>query len=153
MRKVILILVMSSLLAGCNGGLSSLTDQVFAKNAQPAAIINTLYESAFENDEETVDRLLMHVDGYEGESYEAVEELSAHVMELGGVNNLNITEIKRNQIQSEVAEDLEYDYGDNWRVVSSELGGGYSFVWILQKVDSELVIVYLEEVYLEDIIQ
>ncbi|AJD92209.1 hypothetical protein JMA_28920 [Jeotgalibacillus malaysiensis] len=153
MKKVVLIMVLASMLAGCSGGLSSITDQVFARNAQPEIVIETLYEAVFNNDAETVNQLLMYLESYDEDPYEAIEELSWQIEEVGGMNNLNITEIEQGYMKTEVIMEMNEYYRSEWRLVAVKLGEDETLGWVLQEIDDRPVIIAVEEINIEYLIK
>jgi hypothetical protein len=113
----------------------------------PVKTIQTLHEAAMDGDEQTFTRLLSYAEEGIGDPEEAMEVIRELTIELGGVKNIKLAEVKEDQLIDEAVEDLTEDYGKDWALVAEQMeeDSDEVFVWLLKKVDKEYYIFYGED--------
>lgn len=130
MKKLLPVLFLSLLLlVGCSG-------------SGPAQTVANLYKAAVDHDTETFVRIMSHFEedviGYEEE---AMDDIASMAIDAGGIDKMNITEVNKNNIIDEASEFLTDEYGENWAVVSADLGDEVYFVWVLHELDGNYYVV------------
>lgn len=129
MKKVLVVLASSLMfmLVGCSGGNGA------------ADTVKSMYKAAMDRDAETFAPIVSQMDGFEGHEQEAMEEVAEMGFDAGGIEKMKIAEVKKDQLQSEVRDALNEEYGEDWSFVAAELGEESSevFVWIMKEVDGK----------------
>ncbi|RDW15345.1 hypothetical protein [Oceanobacillus chungangensis] len=108
--------------------------------------VEDMYKAALNGDGEQIDQLFSQSDEYN--SYyldELMDVLSSTVMDLNGIENMNIKEVKRNTLTEEAIEGLDNDLGDKWNLVGVQLDEDYLYVWVLKEVSGEYFVIYGED--------
>ncbi|WP_068674947.1 hypothetical protein [Oceanobacillus sp. Castelsardo] len=113
----------------------------------PVKTIQTLHEAAMEGDEQTFTKLLSLAEGDIGDPEEAMEVIRELTMELGGVKNIKLVEVKKDQLIDEAVEDLTEEFGNDWTLVAEQMeeDSDEVLVWLLKKVDKDYYIFYGED--------
>lgn len=124
-------LLLSVALTGCNGVGSN----------NPEKTVMKMYEAAVNNDQETMDSLLVHYDDYDGDEIDFMEELADQVYELGGIDNIETVQLKAKDMQKEVREGLNETFDSNWNFIFIKLDDDYIYSWVVQKLDGKFHVV------------
>src|SRR5690606_15817700 len=62
-----------------------------------------------------------------------LEEIAWVVREMEGADMMNSRELKRKQISNKLTEELDEQYGENWRLVVSQSVDDTVMLWVVQK--------------------
>ncbi|MBP2077041.1 hypothetical protein [Oceanobacillus polygoni] len=140
MRKQFIfgLFILVLFLSGCSQGAVSAVEDV--------------YRASLDGDREKVAQLFSQFDGYD--SYyldEVMDDISWSVLDIGGIENMNLKEVKRKELKPEAIEELDDMYGENWELVATQLDEDDFFFWVLKKVSGSYFIVDAEDFDLEDL--
>lgn len=140
---VLIILSFTLILGGCSGS--------GAENA-----MKEVFQAGLDKDTETLYRYFSRMEDFDMEDEDMdyfADALADEILESDGIENINIKEIKRKQIQSEEVAYLDEDFGKNWEVVLTRFPTEEDYVnsWILKKIDKKYYILDGEDYDTEEL--
>lgn len=140
MKRLFLIPMMLLLLGGCSSSNG------------PVTTVENMYNAAVDRDIESFTKILSGFDGLSGYEQEAMADLASDVIDLGGVSEMNITELEKDDLKDEFVDELNERFND-WAIVSVELGEDYHYFWLLQKIDGEYYVIDGDDFKSEDVLK
>lgn len=145
MKKLLLIFFLSILLSACSS------------SGSPTETVKEMYNAALNQDSKTFQRILSQNEKIDGHYDEALSELADVIHDLGGIEKLEFTELKKEDLQKQVIEDLDYRYPKGWTMVmvssKEEPEEESAFFWVLNKVDGNYYVLYGEEMSKESVLK
>ncbi len=120
-RGIVLAFFTAILLTGC-------------MNPSYVHVVEDMYRAAVSEDWERAASYFSKEFFAEREPMEQfLEEIAWVVREMEGADMMNSRELKRKQISNKLTEELDEQYGENWRLVVSQSVDDTVMLWVVQK--------------------
>lgn len=135
-RIVILLITCVFVLSGC-----------FRSAA--ASVVEDMYRQALLEETDQVMTFFSEAFLEEYEKEEVMEEIISQVREEGGLKSLNVTEIRTNQLNAEIIDEVNRQYTDDWSIIANDVNSSHVMVWIVIKTSTQYEIVDAKKMTIE----
>lgn len=121
----------------------------------PVDAVKDMYSAAIKGDQEKFDQYHAYSDNdYIQYQEDAIVEYGEHFSDLGGVSNIEFSLVDKKDLDIELVEDYDEDYGENWDFVIAEREEeDYYDTYVLRKIDSEYYIMEEDSLYTDEFLK